>query len=357
MYAPLVIPADLAGIRGSRFLQVVGRLRDGVTPAAAQQRMAEVERRLSNQFADDTGDSVALQPMEEALGEDGRELMVILFGAVGFVLLIACANIANLLLARGTSRQKEMALRVALGVGRWRLCRQLLTESLLLALLGGVVAIGPSLAAMRFIASYHLDELRNADLIGLNSVVLIFNLALSFGTGILFGLAPAWQAWKIDVSGAVKDASRSTAKGGTQRLRGLFVISEMALTLILLVGAGLMLRSFAQQRSALPGYDPHNVLTVRVALSDPAVCYSGKANRVLRTGSERRSIPARSRERFSCGRIARQRQHAWHRAPVSGPSGPAPRRFETRPAQLRDERLFRNDAHPAGPRTISGRNR
>jgi putative ABC transport system permease protein len=268
MYAPLVFPADLAGTRGSRFFQVVGRLKDGVTLSAAQQRMAEVERRLSTQFQDDTGDSVALQPIEDALGQDGRELMVVLFGAVGFVLLIACANIANLLLARGTSRQKEMALRVALGVGRWRLCRQLLTESLLLAVLGGVVALAPSLVAIRFITSFHLDELRNADLIGLNSVVLIFNLALSFGTGILFGLAPAWQAWKIDVSGAVKDASRSTAKSGTQRLRGLFVIGEMALTLILLVGAGLMLRSFAQQRSTLPGYDSHNVLTVRVALSD-----------------------------------------------------------------------------------------
>ncbi len=268
MYAPLLFKADAASSRGSRSFQVVGRLREGVTLAAAQQRMAELERRLSTQYADDTGDSVLLQPIQDALGQDGRQLMVILFGAVGFVLLIACANIANLLLARGTSRQKEMALRVALGVGRWRLCRQLLTESLLLALLGGVVAIGPSLAAIRFITSFHLDELRNGDLIALNPIVLVFNLALSFATGILFGLAPAWQAWKIDVSGAVKDASRSNTSGGSQRLRGLFVISEVALTLILLVGAGLMLRSFARQRSAPPGYDQHNVLTVRVALSD-----------------------------------------------------------------------------------------
>jgi putative ABC transport system permease protein len=268
MYAPFLFTADMAASRGSRSFQVVGRLREGVTLAAAQQRMSELERRLGTQYTDDTGDSVALQPMEDALGQDGRQLMVILFGAVGFVLLIACANIANLLLARGTSRRKEMALRVALGVGRWRLCRQLLTESLLLALLGGAVAIGPSLGAIRFITSFHLDELRNADLIALNPRVLVFNLALSFATGILFGLAPAWQAWKIDVSGAVKDASRSNTSGGNQRLRGLFVIGEVALTLILLVGAGLMLRSFEQQRSALPGYESHNVLTVRVALSE-----------------------------------------------------------------------------------------
>jgi predicted permease len=131
-----------------------------------------------------------------------------------------------------------------------------------------VVAIAPSLAAIRFITSFHLDELRNSDLIALSSGVLVFNLALSFATGILFGLVPAWQAWKIDVSGAMKEASRSNTGGRHQRLRGLFVISEVALTLILLVGAGLMLRSFARLRSANPGYDPHNVLTVRVALSD-----------------------------------------------------------------------------------------
>jgi putative ABC transport system permease protein len=268
IYAPLVFTADMAGNRGSRFFQVVGRLREGVTLAAAGQRMAELERRLSAQYTDDAGHSVALQPVEDASVEDARALLMVLFGAVGFVLLIACANIANLLLARGTARQKEMALRVALGVGRWRLCRQLLTESVLLALLGGVVAIAPSLAAIRFITSFHLDELRNGDLIALNSSVLIFNLALSFATGILFGLAPAWQAWKINVSGAMKEASRSNTGGGYRRLRGLFVVSEVALTLILLVGAGLMLRSFARLRSADPGYDPHNVLTVRVALSD-----------------------------------------------------------------------------------------
>jgi putative ABC transport system permease protein len=161
-----------------------------------------------------------------------------------------------------------------------------------LALLGGALAIVPSLAAIRFITSFHLDELRNGDLITLNSGVLIFNLVLSFATGILFGLAPAWQAWKTNVSGAMKEGSRSSTGRAPQRLRGVFVVSEVALTLVLLVGAGLMLRSFAQMRAAKPGYDPHNVLTVRVALSDQQYATPEKQvaffDRVLR---ESQSLP------------------------------------------------------------------
>jgi predicted permease len=292
IYAPLVFTAEQANGRGNRHFQVIGRLEEGVSLAAAGQRMAELEQRLGTQYVEDSGHSLALQPIEDATVEDARALLAILFGAVGFVLLIACANIANLLLARGTSRQKEMALRVALGAGRWRLCRQLLTESVLLALLGGVVAMAPSLAAIRFITSFHLDELRNGDLITLNSGVLVFNLVLSFATGILFGLAPAWQAWKTNVSGAMKETSRNSTGAGQQRLRGLFVVSEVALTLVLLVGAGLMLRSFALLRSANPGYDSHGVLTVSVALSEQQYATPEKQlaffDRVLR---ESQSLP------------------------------------------------------------------
>ena len=268
IYTPLTFTADVAADRGSRFFQVAGRLRDGVTLAAAGQRLAGIERRLNAQYKEDTGDSVALQPVEDSIVEDARTLLALLFGAVGFVLLIACANIANLLLARGTSRHKEMALRTALGAGRWRLCRQLLSESVLLALIGGAVAIVPSLLAMRFVSSFRIDELRNSNLISLNSSVLVFNLVLSFATGILFGLVPAWQAWKTNVGDTMRETSRSHTAAGHQRLRGLFVVTEVALTMVLLVGAGLMLRSFARLRSANPGYDVNNVLTMRVALSD-----------------------------------------------------------------------------------------
>jgi putative ABC transport system permease protein len=292
IYAPLVFTADMAARRGDRSFQVVGRLREGVNLAVAQQQMTSLEQRLSTQYTEDAGAGVALQPIQDASVQDARTLLMILFGAVGFVLLIACANIANLLLARGTARQREMALRVALGAGRWRLCRQLLTESVLLALLGGMVAVVPSIAAIRFITSFHLDELRNEGLISLNSDVLVFNLALSFATGILFGLVPAWQAWKTNVNDTMKEASRSLAGSVHQRLRGLFVISEVALTLVLLVGAGLMLRSFAQMRSANPGYDSHNVLAVRVALSNQQYATPEKQLAFFeRVAREARSLP------------------------------------------------------------------
>ena len=267
IYTPLVFAADVATDRGSRFFHVTGRLRDGVTFAAAEQRIAGIERRLATQYQQDAGQTAALQPVEDSVVEDARTLLALLFAAVGFVLLIACANIANLLLARGTSRQKEMALRAALGAGRWRLCRQLVTESVLLALLGGVAAIAPSFAAIRFITSFHLD-FANADHVAMDSSVLIFNLALSFATGILFGLVPAWQAWKTNVGDTMREASRSYTGGAHHRLRGLFVIAEIALTMVLLVGAGLMIRSFAHLRSTNPGFDATNVLTMRVALSD-----------------------------------------------------------------------------------------
>ena len=268
IYEPFVFSADIVGVRGDRSFQVVGRIRDGVSLAAAQKQMADLETRLSRQNSEDAGNTVALQPIAEAAVEDIGAVLLVLFGAVGFVLLIACANIASLLLARGTARQREMALRSALGAGRWRICRQLLTESILLAVLGGLVAIVPSLLAIRFIVSFHLDEVPNFDLIALNSGVLIFNLALSVATGILFGLAPAWQAWKTNVGDTIKEASRSHSGGVHQRVRSLLAIGEIALTLILLVGAGLMLRSFERLRKDNPGFDPHNLLTVRIALSD-----------------------------------------------------------------------------------------
>jgi len=161
-----------------------------------------------------------------------------------------------------------MALRAALGASRSRLCRQLLVEHVLLAAMGGILALLPAIAGMRFITSFQLDELPNGRLATLNMRVLAFNIALSLVTGVLFGMVPAWQAWQTDVQRALKTALGSTASAIHHRLRSAFVIVELALAIVLLVAAGLLVRSFQQLRSTDPGYDPQNVLTMRVALSE-----------------------------------------------------------------------------------------
>jgi putative ABC transport system permease protein len=269
IYTPLVFRAPQATDRSTRNLTVAGRLAPGLGVAAAQRRMAELSRRLAEQYpAADGGDVAWLQPVEDAFVQDARAILAVLFGAVALMLLIACANIANLLLARGASRAREMALRAALGASRWRLCRQLLVEHVLLAAMGGGVALLPAIAGMDFIKSFQLDELPDARLAALNVRVLAFNVALSLVTGVLFGMVPAWQAWQSDVQRALKTALGSAASAIHHRLRSTFVIVELALAIVLLVAAGLLVRSFQQIRSTDPGYDPQDVLTMRVALSE-----------------------------------------------------------------------------------------
>ncbi|HEY2016228.1 MAG TPA: ABC transporter permease [Bryobacteraceae bacterium] len=269
VYTPLVFAEPQLSDRGSRHFSVAGRLRDDITFEASQKRLDDLCARLEQREpTTNTGMRARLQPFEEAYLEDARTLVTILFGAVGFVLLIACANIGNLVLARGTARSREMTIRAALGAGRWQLSRQLLTESLLLALLGGIAAILPAWGAMRLVASFHLDELPNSGEVALDWSVLAFNLGLSLATGVLFGLIPAWQARGVDVAGALKATGRSLSGGLYQRLRGALVVAEIALTLVLLVGAGLMVRTLIRLRNSYPGYESGNLLTLKVALSD-----------------------------------------------------------------------------------------
>jgi putative ABC transport system permease protein len=269
LYTPFVFDPAVATKRGDRFFGAVGRLRPDISLAAAQTRMDALEQRLARQFPnEDGGNGVSLQLLQENVVQDSKILLTVLFAAVGFVLFIACANIANLLLARGTTRAREMALRAALGASRWALARQLLTESVLLAMLGGVLAIAPAYWGTHFIASFELDQLPNPELITISSGVLAFNIALSLLTGVLFGLVPAWQVWRTDVNDTLKASSRSLSGGLHQRLRGVFVISEVALTMVLLIGAGLMVHSVVNMRSITPGYRSEGVLTMRVSLSD-----------------------------------------------------------------------------------------
>ncbi len=268
IFCPLVFALDRVNDRGSRYFGVIGRLQPDISVAGAQNRMAELSDRLAKQFpVEDAGGSVRLQPLEEAYVEDVQALLLILFGVVGFVLLIACANVANLLLARGTSREKEMAIRAALGASRWALARQTISESVLLALMGGALGILPAGWGMEFVSSFGLD-LPNADLIRLDAPVLGFAVLLSVLTGVLFGLAPAWKAWKTDLNDALKSGAAFIGLPSRQRLRGIFVVSQIALTLVLLVGAGLMLQSFFRLQNSSSGFGTRNAFAMTIALSE-----------------------------------------------------------------------------------------
>lgn len=266
IYVPLVFEPPLANERGIRLVGAVGRLAPDISFAAAKTSIAALGVRLAKEFPnEDGGETFRLQRIEEAYVEDVHALLWVLFGAVGFVLLIACANIANLLLVRGTARRKELAIRAALGGSRRRLASQLLTESVVLSVLGGLAGLIPALVGIRLLVTLKPEALPNADLIKLDPVVLLFTLMLSVCTGIFFGAIPAWQAWRTNVSTPLRD--RSQASGRELKFGNLLVIAEVALTLILVAGATLMLRSFVRLRSANPGYDSQHVLTMRVSLS------------------------------------------------------------------------------------------
>ncbi len=253
-------------------LEAVGRLKPGVTLEQAMADMKAVTDRLEQQYpAFNKNWTVRLAPLQEDLVGSIRMTLLVLLGAVSFVLLIACANVANLLLARAAARQKEIAIRSALGAGRFRIVRQLLTESALLSLLGGLFGFAiasEGISAMtRFGANIpRLDE------ISLDLRVLGFTFAVSVFTGLMFGLAPALQASRSDLNEALKDGMKGATGGGKYRLRSALVVTEVALALMLLIGAGLLLRSFHRLEHVNPGFNPNNVLTFDLAL--PRAKYS-----------------------------------------------------------------------------------
>lgn len=264
IYVPLVFGPPFYNDRETRYIGTIGRLAPGVSLSAAQARMNALMQRLATAYPRaDGGNTGRLQPIEQAYVEDIHTLVVVLFGAVGFVLLVACANIASLLLVRGAARQRELAIRAALGAGKFALMRQLLTESILLSVLGGILGIVPAFLGIRFLEKYRPDALPNADLIGLNPTVLLFTLLLAVGTGVLFGIIPAWNGWRANAASPLRERSQTS---GELKFGNLFVIAEVALTVVLAIAAGLMLRSFLHLRSAYPGYDLRP-LTLRVSLT------------------------------------------------------------------------------------------
>ena len=245
----------------------VARLKPGVTMAQAQADLDNIAANLAKQYPDtNTSNGIRMRPLLEIFVSDARTTLWVLFGAVAFVLLIACANIANLLLARATTRQKEMAIRAAVGAGRWRLARQMLTESVLLSVIGGGLGLFIAYGGIKFILYMSPDTIPRAREIGLDWRVLAFTLGVSFLTGILFGLAPALQAGEIDVNETLKETGRSLSS--RRWLRHSLVVVQMATTMVLLIGAGLMIRSFYRLQNVNPGFSYDQLTSFSVTLPE-----------------------------------------------------------------------------------------
>jgi putative ABC transport system permease protein len=303
--ADIFVPlqADPNSTNQGHYLLVAGRLKPGVTVEAAKAQMKVVGERFrqANPKWMDKTEGVAVVPLQEAQVGDVKLPLMILLGAVGFVLLIACANVANLQLARASTRQREMAIRTAIGANRLRIVRQLLTESVVLALAGGMLGFALGAWGVRALLAIAPGDLPRigagvssaAAVSALDWRVLGFTLAIALATGILFGLFPAVHVSRLDVNSALRETSGRSGTGRHQnRARGFLVVSEIALAVILLVGAALMIRTFASLRAVNPGFDAHNVLTLQTSLSSGHYDTTAKVDNLIRQMTQRlESLP------------------------------------------------------------------
>ena len=276
------------------------RLKPGVTLAAANAQFKVAAEEFRRRYPDGAlgpKGSFGVEPLREVLVRGVRTLLWVLLGAVGFVLLIACANVANLLLARATVRKREIAIRASVGAGRGRIVRQLLTESVVLSMTGGILGLGIGFLGIRTILSVNPGNIPRVGLQGasvsLDWRVMLFTIGLAFVTGIVFGLVPALQAARTDLSSTIKE---STGRSGTSfrhnKMRSILVVTESALALILLIGSALLLRTFSALRAVNPGFDSHNVLTLRMSLNEPRFAKAEGVDLLVRQATERlKAVP------------------------------------------------------------------
>ena len=270
LWVPIAFTKEEATERGNHFLDVVARMKPGITLKQAQAEMETIAARLAKEYPRyNTRIGAAVTPLHEEIVGDIKPALLILLGAVGFVLLIACANVANLLLARAAVREKEIALRLALGASRFRLTRQFLTESVLLASLGAGFGLLLAVAGVRLLKTFVPSMILQIQTINIDAKVLVFTASVALLTGIAFGLAPALHASHSNLNDSLKEGGRDSAVGTKgNRLRGLLVIGEVAVSFILLVGAGLLINSFLHLRNLDPGFRADHLLTMKVDLPE-----------------------------------------------------------------------------------------
>ncbi|HEX8141077.1 MAG TPA: ABC transporter permease [Pyrinomonadaceae bacterium] len=302
VWTPAMLQEDTRQ-RGSNYLKVIARLKDGTSGEQAQAQMNQISAVLAQQYPEnDTNLSVTIASLLEDQVRGIRSVLLILLGAVAFVLLIACANVANLLLARATSRSKEIAVRTALGASRWRIMRQLLTESVLLALLGGGLGILLAMWGINVLVAFAPSTIPRVKEVHLDQWVLGFTLLVSVITGIIFGLAPAMQVSKTNLNEVLKEGTRGAATNSPHRawLRRILVVSEIALSLVLLVSAGLLIESIRRLTDVNPGFDPQNLLTANISFPRKASSAEDESEEgAARRAQETANFLAAVRQRLS----------------------------------------------------------
>ncbi|HMC56432.1 MAG TPA: ABC transporter permease [Gemmatimonadaceae bacterium] len=266
--------------RGAHSIYAIARMKPGIPVAQGKRELQEIAKRLAVQYAEsNTNFSGSAVPLQERITGNVKTPLYVMFGAVAFVLLIACANVANLLLVRASQREAEIAVRTALGAARVRIIRQLVTESLMLSLAGAAVGVALAAWAVAAVVSFGPEGLPRLQEVAVNTPVLLFALAVSAATGILFGLVPALHAARPDIAQMLRESVRGTTRGRAQRTRSILVMTEMTLAVVLLIGAGLLIHSFVRLLNVNPGFNPERVVTFNLSL--PSTKY--KAERQVRT--------------------------------------------------------------------------